>query len=155
LDIIFLAPTGNFPTGKWANTGFVGEGFSGAARVAYTYWKQTGKKLAIQPACSLGVNIAYSPVNRKEKSERMLNHKIIIKFGHSFTLNFSINPGKEEIKSKSHEIDTHIAQIWGQKSIVPNLSKFTREQDDDAIFNEFLNETRRYSVINSQQSSNR
>ncbi|HME55733.1 MAG TPA: 1-acyl-sn-glycerol-3-phosphate acyltransferase [Candidatus Lokiarchaeia archaeon] len=128
-DIIELAPTGNFPSGKWANTGFVAEGYSGAARVAFTYWKQVGRKLVIQPACSLGANVAYPPQKRGKNSERILNHKIIIKFGPPFTLDFSANPDYHEFKAKSHEIDMRIARIWGQKHIIPNLSRITHQQE--------------------------
>jgi len=133
-DIVNIFPAGTYPEGKYANSGLVTEGYSGATRVAYQYWKQTGKKLVIQPACSIGGNIAYPP--RKEGlgaiKKRIVNHKIIIKFGPPFTFDFTPNPSYEEIKQKTYELDMHIAAIWGQKKLIPNYSKRWRQSESGA-----------------------
>ena len=59
--IVTIYPSGTYPAGKYANSGFVQEAFSGAARIAFNYWKKTGVDLLIQPICSLGANMAYPP----------------------------------------------------------------------------------------------
>lgn len=119
-DIVKLYPEGSYPSGKYINSGFTQEPYTGSARVAYTYWKKTGKKLLIQPVASLGANLAYPPKTKHVKSKPIRNHKIIVKFGKPFTVDFSENPDHEEFKQKSIEMQMHIAEIWGQRRLIQN-----------------------------------
>ncbi|MFX0071256.1 MAG: hypothetical protein ACFFAO_09220 [Candidatus Hermodarchaeota archaeon] len=124
-DCVLIAPEGAPPYGKYTNTGFIQEMFTGPARVAYTYWKLTGKKLIIQPVCSLGANNAFPPYPSKKKIKKT---KIIVKFGKAYTLTFSEVPSREEIKEKTHQIAMSVAKIWGQKKLIPNYSMTRRKE---------------------------
>jgi len=122
---IIIFPEGSFPSGKYMNSGLVCEGYSGAARIAFEYWKKTGKKLRIQPTCTLGANVAYPPY--PDKLKPIFNGKIFYKFGESFTLDFK-DGTKDEIDSKTNEIMMKIAAIWNQKHLLPNFNKQYRSQ---------------------------
>ncbi|MBD3353188.1 MAG: hypothetical protein GF364_17040 [Candidatus Lokiarchaeota archaeon] len=121
-DIVNLFTAGTYPSGEYSNTGLVQEGFSGGTRLAYQYWKKTGKKLLIQPVCSIGANKAYPPRSWLPPKPK-LNHKIIVKFGEPFFLDFSEEITYDEIKEKTKEMQMKIAEIWNQKRLIPNYSK--------------------------------
>jgi 1-acyl-sn-glycerol-3-phosphate acyltransferase len=145
-DIINIFPGGSYPSGKYVNSGFVQEGFSGAARVAYQYWKETGRKLIIQPSCAIGMNRAYPPRYWKKDPKRILNHKVIVKFGEAFTLNFSNELQYSEIQEKTTEIQMKIASIWNQKKLFPNYSKeWLRKQGGGA------GQPRKYSSLKKKR----
>lgn len=130
-DIVNLFPAGTYPSGEYVNSGLVQEAFSGGARVAYNYWKQTGKKLLIQPVCSIGGNKAYPP-RTWAPPDPMINHKIIVKFGEPFYLEFSDEIDYEEIREKTEEMQKKIAEIWGQKRLIPNhiRNRYKKKQSE-------------------------
>lgn len=129
-DVVKLYPEGSYPSGKYFNSGFTQEPYTGSARVVYNYWKKTGEKLVIQPVGSLGANRAYPPKTKRIKSRPIRNHKIIVKFGQPFTIDFSDNPSHEEFKQKAVEMQMHIAQIWGQKHLIPNRGLLNRRMEE-------------------------
>jgi 1-acyl-sn-glycerol-3-phosphate acyltransferase len=126
-DIVNIFPEGTFPGGKYYGTGLVQEGFTGAARVAFEYEKQTGKKLKIIPVATTGTNYAYPP---KERAKRQPAAKIKVFFGDPFTLSFKNKEfNKEEIEQNTDEIMHRIADLIGQKRLIPNyLRRWYSEQ---------------------------
>jgi len=118
-DFVLIFPEGAQPKKEYTNTGFVQECFTGSARVAYNYWQITGKKLIIQPCCTIGANNVFTPFKTEKKLKKT---RIRLKFGIPFTLDFSKNPNYIEFKEKSHEIAIRIAEIWGQKKLIPNYT---------------------------------
>jgi 1-acyl-sn-glycerol-3-phosphate acyltransferase len=118
-DLVAIFPEGSQPHKEFKNSGFVQEMYTGATRVAYCYWKLTGKNLIIQPSCSLGANNVFPPRNPKEKIKKT---KIFLKFGEPFILEFSEQVEFNEIREKTREIAMNIAKIWGQKKLIPNYN---------------------------------
>jgi len=118
---VSIFPAGTYPSGKYANTGFVQEAYTGAARAAYKYKVTTDQPLIIQPVCSLGANSAYPP--KKGDIKGKITSKIFIKFGEPFTLAYTQNPSNGEFREKSAEIQMKIASLWGQKKLIPNLGR--------------------------------
>jgi 1-acyl-sn-glycerol-3-phosphate acyltransferase len=132
-DIVNIFPEGTYPSGKYANKGFVQEGFTGAVRVAYNYWKRTGKDLWIQPVASLGGNLAYPPKRRWMVNVKVLRAgKIIIKYGKPFVLKFSKEPDHAEFNNRTHDLMMHIASELGQKKLVPNYTKLSFQENSGA-----------------------
>jgi 1-acyl-sn-glycerol-3-phosphate acyltransferase len=118
-DCIGILPEGAQPSKNYKNLGLVQEIYTGPARIAYKYWKSTGKKLIIQPICSIGANNVFPPFNSEKKITKT---KIILKCGKPFTLSFSELPDSNEIKEKTEHIAMRLATIWRQKELIPNYS---------------------------------
>jgi 1-acyl-sn-glycerol-3-phosphate acyltransferase len=118
-DIVNIFPEGTFPAYVYQNSGLVQEGFTGAARVALEYEKQTGKPLTIVPVGSLGANYAYPP---KEKTKRYPTAKIKVMIGKPFTLNWNDVKkfDKEEVNQNCEIIQHKIMHLVGQKKLIPN-----------------------------------
>ncbi len=126
-DIVNIFPEGTFPGGIYYGTGLVQEGFTGAARVAFEYEKQTGKKLTIVPVATTGTNYAYPP---KEGLNKRPTAKIKVIFGDPFILSFENKDfNKAEMEQKTDEIMHRIAALIGQKRLIPNyLRRWYSEQ---------------------------
>ncbi|MHA1791644.1 MAG: lysophospholipid acyltransferase family protein [Promethearchaeota archaeon] len=137
-DDVLLFPEGTF------NKGLVMEGFTGVARVIHGYWKQTGKKLRVLPACSIGGHEAYNPKAKflkrmgiKRPSRR--GQKIIVKFGEPFTVEMPEKPSKLELNQVTKHVMKKIAEIWGQKKIYPNwkrrnINKWIKTQGNARVY---------------------
>lgn len=124
-DIINIFPEGTYPGGVYRLSGLVQEGFTGAARIALEYEKQTGKKLTIMPVATKGTNIAYPPIR---KGKRVFAAKIHVYFGKPFQLNFkSMEFDKDEIENHTSRIMREIADLIGQKRIIPNYQRRWRQ----------------------------
>lgn len=124
-DNVLIFPEGSYPQGKYKNIGLVQRPFTGIARIISAYNIRSKKEIIIQPICSLGMNNAYPSGSHLINAN--MNNKIIIKFGKPFRLNLTDMKTYEEIVNISTKITLKIAQIWGQRSLIPNVYKMQKK----------------------------
>ncbi len=141
-----------FPEGSF-DFGLIWRGYTGVARIAMEYQKETGKPLRIVPACTVGMHEAYNPhlyhhhhhFFRRHKHKhgtafiaarkRRLGHlpasahirrpgqKLRVKFGPAFTSDLPESPGAVDLEAATDAIMLRVASLWGQKRLRPNMSR--------------------------------